>query len=105
MMEKRKRSCSDPLLRVDILTIIKRVLQIIPALLLVLSISIAWADDAVTTLDDIVVTGTKTPHTLQDVPVNTIVITTEDIGRMNAQNIMDLLSDIPGIHTANHDDV
>ena len=105
MMEKRKRSYSSPSLKADMLTITKKVLQIIPALFLVLSISIAWADDEVSKLADIVVTGTKTPHTLQDVPVNTVVVTIEDIGRMNAQNIMDVLNDIPGIHTANHDDV
>ncbi len=63
------------------------------------------AEEKLTVLDDVVVTGTKTPHSLQDVPVETVVITAEDIEKKNAGNIMDLLKDIPGIQTANHDDV
>ena len=105
-MEKRKTSCSGPSSRADMPThISKKILRIIPAFFLASSVSIAWAGEEVTRLDDIVVTGTKTPHTLQDVPVETIVITAEDIDRTNAQNVMDVLNDIPGIQTANHDDV
>lgn len=59
----------------------------------------------VTTLEDIVVTATKTPHSLKDVPVETIVITRKDIERTNAQNLMDVLKNIPGIDTSVHDDV
>ena len=89
MMEKRK----------------KKILQITLVFFFALSVRISWADNGVTRLDDIVVTGTKTPHTLKNVPVETVVITAEDIERKNAQNIMDLLNDIPGIQTANHDDI
>lgn len=56
-------------------------------------------------LDEIVVTATKTPHTLADVPVETVVVTAEDIAKTNAQNVMDVLKDVPGISVANHDDV
>ena len=106
MIEKRKRSYSGPPSKADMQTqILKRILQIILIFFLALSISIAWADEKVNKLDDIVVTGTKTPHTLQDVPVETVVITAEDIERKNAKNIMDLLVDIPGIQTGYHDDV
>ncbi len=56
-------------------------------------------------LDEIVITATKTPHTLDDVPVETVVITAEDIHRTNAQNALDILKEVPGITIANHDDV
>lgn len=56
-------------------------------------------------LDEIVVTGTRTPHTLTDVPVETVVITAEEIERTNAQNAMEALKEVPGITIANHDDV
>ena len=69
----------------------------------------AWADEPrekeITHLENIVVTATKTPHTLKDVPVETIVITREDIERTNAQNAMDVLKNIPGIDASVHDDV
>ncbi|MBW2644923.1 MAG: TonB-dependent receptor plug domain-containing protein [Deltaproteobacteria bacterium] len=56
-------------------------------------------------LEDVVVTATKTPHTLKDVPVETVVITRKDIERTNAQNALDILKIIPGINTSVHDDV
>lgn len=77
-------------------------------LVTLLSTSGAMADAGVpetpTMLDEVVVTATKTPHTLKDVPVETIVVTREDIDRTNAQNVMDILKNIPGISTAAHDD-
>ncbi len=62
-------------------------------------------NEKATTLDELVVTGTKTPHTLKDVPVETIVINAADIQKTNAQNVMGVLKQIPGLSTANHDDV
>ena len=59
----------------------------------------------VTKLEDVVVTATKTPHTLKDVPVETVVITSKDIERTNAQNAMDILKNIPGVQASVHDDV
>ncbi len=56
-------------------------------------------------LDEIVVTGTKTRHTLKDVPVDTVVLTSSDIQHTNAQTVMDVLRQIPGIATSIHDDV
>jgi outer membrane receptor for ferrienterochelin and colicins len=70
-----------------------------------LSVPISWADNGVTRIDDIVVTGTKTPHSLKEVPVETVVITKEDIMRMNAQNAMDVLANIPGVDASAHEDV
>ena len=83
----------------------KRIVLIVLSLFFILSASFALADNLINRLDDIVVTGTKTQHTLQDVPVETIVITREDIEKKNSQNVMDLLKDIPGIQTAYHNDV
>lgn len=62
-------------------------------------------EEEVVQLEDVVVTATKTPHTLKDVPVETVVITREDIERTNAQNVVDILEIIPGIETSAHDDV
>lgn len=55
--------------------------------------------------DEIVVTATRTPHTLNDVPVETVVITSDEIEKTSAQNAMDVLKEVPGITIANHDDV
>ncbi len=55
-------------------------------------------------LEQIVVTGTKTPHTLKDTPVETVVISREDIAKTNAQNTMDVLKSIPGVSASAHDD-
>jgi len=73
--------------------------------LILLSASPSFADNRVNWLDDIVVTGTRTRHTLQDTPVETILITREDIEKKNSQNILDILKDVPGIQTAYHDDI
>jgi outer membrane receptor for ferrienterochelin and colicins len=58
-----------------------------------------------THFDEMVVTATKTPHTLKDVPVETLVITEEDIQKTNAKNIIGVLKEIPGLNIANHDDI
>ena len=55
-------------------------------------------------LDQIVITGTKTPHTLQDTPVETLVLNREEIDRTNAQNIEGVLKSIPGVSVSAHDD-
>ncbi|MBU1207477.1 MAG: TonB-dependent receptor plug domain-containing protein [Proteobacteria bacterium] len=49
-------------------------------------------------LDEIVVTGTRTPHLLKDVPVETIVVTQEEIKRSSAEMVSDLLKEIPGVY-------
>ncbi|MBU0681521.1 MAG: TonB-dependent receptor [Proteobacteria bacterium] len=56
-------------------------------------------------LEEVVVTATRTPHTLKDVPVETVVISRQDIEQSNAQNAMDVLKTVPGISSAAHDDV
>lgn len=51
-----------------------------------------------TTLNQVVVTGTRTPKLLKDVPIVTRVISDLDIKRMDATNISDLLqTELPGI--------
>lgn len=51
-----------------------------------------------TALDQVVVTGTRTPKLLKDVPIVTRVISDSDIKRMDATNISDLLqTELPGI--------
>ena len=70
---------------------------------------LSWADEKeeqkIRNVGQVVVTATKTPHTLKDVPVETVVITRGDIEKMNAQNTLDILKNIPGINASVHDDV
>lgn len=49
-------------------------------------------------LDDVVVTGTRTPKALKDVPTLTRLITAEDIKKADATDIKDLLQqELPGV--------
>lgn len=51
-----------------------------------------------TALDEIVVTATRTPKALKDVPVVTRLITTDEIRKTDATNIQDLLTEeLPGL--------
>lgn len=89
----------------------KGISTIVAVIVVVLTASLAFAGDdkaetkGTTRLKDIVVTGTRTPHALKDVPVETVLINREDIEKTNAQNAMDILKNIPGIDTSVHDDV
>ncbi|WP_339137716.1 MAG: TonB-dependent receptor [Candidatus Electrothrix sp. GW3-4] len=56
-------------------------------------------------LDEVVVTATRTPHTLKDVPVETVVVSRQEIEQSNAQNALDVLKTVPGINNSVHDDV
>ena len=110
MMKESRRRKPKPSKIVELFEYMpKSLLTIVVAVALAASAAFVWADEprekATTRLKDIVVTGTKTPHTLKDVPVETVVITRKDIERMNAQNAMDILKSIPGIDASVHDDV
>jgi outer membrane receptor for ferrienterochelin and colicins len=89
----------------------KGISTIVAVIVVVLAASVAFAGDdeaekkGTTRLKDIVVTGTRTPHALKDVPVETVLINREDIEKTNAQNAMDVLKNIPGIDSSVHDDV
>ena len=49
-------------------------------------------------LQEVVVTGTRTPKFLKDTPIQTRVITSKDIARVDATNVQDLLQqEMPGI--------
>ena len=56
-------------------------------------------------LDEVVVTGTRTPHTLKEVPVETVLITRAEIEKSNAQTVTDILKNVPGLNTSGVDDV
>jgi len=63
---------------------------------------VSWAEgkeeeEKVFKLGEVVVTATKTPHMLKDVPVETVVITKDEIELSSAQTITDLLRYIPGL--------
>lgn len=49
-------------------------------------------------MEQIVVTGTRTPKRLKDTPIQTIVITADDIKKTDATNVRDLLQqEVPGV--------
>ncbi len=85
--------------------------QIIIALVSVLLVAgLALADrqeqeDTVWNLQEIVITATRTPHLLNDVPVETVVITKAEIEKMNARNVVDVLKNVAGVNVSVHDDV
>ncbi|MDQ7786959.1 MAG: TonB-dependent receptor [Thermodesulfovibrionales bacterium] len=73
--------------------------RILLALFLLASVSTAFAEEAKEAkLEEIVVTATKTPHTLEDVPVETVLINREDIEASNAKNVSEVLKDVPGFY-------
>jgi outer membrane receptor for ferrienterochelin and colicins len=55
-------------------------------------------------LGAVVVTATRSPHALGAVPVDTVLLTREDIARSPAQNLPQLLRDIPGVSATSLDD-
>lgn len=49
-------------------------------------------------LDEVVVTGTRTPKSLKDTPIQTRVINAKEIARLDATNVQDLLhQELPGV--------
>lgn len=49
-------------------------------------------------LNEVVVTGTRTPKFLKDTPIQTRVINAREIGRLDATNVQDLLQqELPGV--------
>ena len=109
MKESRTRNANMSRIIGLFIRMSKNLLSIVAAVVLAASVTFSWADEpnekGITRLEDIVLTGTKTPHALKDVPVETVVITRDDIERTNAQNAMDILKNIPGIDASVHDDV
>ncbi|MEW6571761.1 MAG: TonB-dependent receptor [Nitrospirota bacterium] len=62
-------------------------------------VSTTFAEETgIARFEEIVVTATRTPHTLEDVPVETVIITKEDIEKSNAKNVSELLREIPGFY-------
>lgn len=75
------------------------VLRILLAFFLIFFVSPVIAEEAKEAkLEEIVVTATKTPHTLEDVPVETVLIKREDIETSNAKNVTEVLKDVPGFY-------
>ncbi|MDR1181675.1 MAG: TonB-dependent receptor, partial [Bacteroidales bacterium] len=54
-------------------------------------------------MEEIVITGTRTPKMLKDVPVPTRLITSQDIQNTNLRNIKDVLeTELPGLEFTSH---
>lgn len=52
-------------------------------------------------LEQVVVTGTRTPHYVKDVPIRTEVVTSQSLKTKNAQNIFEALEAVPGLRVEN----
>ena len=76
------------------------VVRILILVVLLLFTSTAFAENKEkdAKLEEIIVTATKTPHTLEDVPVETTLITKEDIENSDAKNVSEILRNIPGFY-------
>jgi outer membrane receptor for ferrienterochelin and colicins len=74
--------------------------KLVTAIMAGISLVISGVAEESHRLDDVVITGTKTEHTLKDVPVETIVIDRDDIEESNAHTIMELLASVAGINTS-----
>lgn len=49
-------------------------------------------------LDEVVLTGTRTPKFLKDTPIQTRVINAKEIAKLDATNVQDLLQqELPGV--------
>ncbi len=72
--------------------------------MMALGASAAHAGADITAMDPLVVTGTRTPHSLADTPVDTSVITREEIERSPSLTVSDLLRSVPGYNGALLDD-
>ena len=60
--------------------------------------SAAQQPDSIHHLNDVVVTGTRTPKLLKDTPIQTRLITAADIAKADATNVEDLLQqEMPGV--------
>lgn len=77
---------------------VKRLYALVALLLICLVSFSQEMSDSVFHLDEFVVTGTRTPKLLKDAPVQTRLITADDIKRTDATNIQDLLQqELPGV--------
>jgi len=72
--------------------------RILLLLVLLTFASTAFAEEKDLKLEEIVVTATKTPHTLEDVPVETTLITKEEIENSNVKNVSEILRYVPGFY-------
>lgn len=56
-------------------------------------------------IDSVVVIGTKSEHTLGDVPVDTALITKKEIESSNARSVAELLKSVPGFNFTEQSDL
>ena len=83
-----------------------KVIAVSVLLLLESGWALAQEPETLTTrMEEVVVTGTRTPHSLKDTPVETVLINREDIERSNAQTVTDILKNVPGLSASGVDDV
>ncbi len=78
-----------------------RILSVFSAILCLFWLTGVFADEAVKNrleLEEIIVTGTKTKHRPEDVPVDSVLIPRHEIEQSNAQNVSEIIANIPGFN-------
>lgn len=81
----------------------KRVALVLVAVLGLLSAQAVQAEEQAkptTSMDTLVVTATKTEHSLGDVPASMSVVTREEIETMPANSVLDVIKQLPGVSVA-----
>lgn len=71
--------------------------KILAALLASLSCGTSFAQTAAPTLPEVLVTATRTPHTANDTPGATYIVTRDQMDARNAIGIDSILSTVPGV--------
>ena len=73
---------------------------ILVGIMSVILTQVSWAEEKkeeVIRLEEVIVTATKTPKTLKNVPATVTIIGPEEIEHMPARTVGDLLADLPGV--------
>ena len=73
-------------------------------LLLLLVLAASAPDTAVVPMKEIVVSATKTPQQIANIPNSTAVVTGAELRRRGTQTLADAIQDIVGVDTGNGSD-
>ena len=71
--------------------------RLVASVLMILS-TLVFAEDTTSSIDTIVVTGSRSTDQLDEIPNTTTVIFLEDLEAQNAVSVPDALRHLPGVH-------
>ncbi len=76
---------------------VKQILIFLMGIVLSSGATVGWADDDTGVDETVVVTATRTPKDLKNVPVAVTVITREELQKRDVRTVADALRDVPGV--------